>query len=66
MSTHKHKCPVAACGHVWRHGEECWGRIEPHMCPECGTLQKIIYHGPEEPGDKERGIKPVPFPKSAN
>lgn len=55
--THKHKCPE--CGCVWRHPDR--SRHEAHYCPDCGRYENLKYYGPEEPGDKERGIRAVHY-----
>lgn len=58
--THKHKCPRANCGRVWRHPDG--SDAAAHRCPACGTEEFFKYYGPEEPLDKERGIKAVSLP----
>lgn len=57
MGTHKHKCAEPGCGRVWQHPDN--SSREAHFCPDCGACQTLKYFGPEEPGDKGRGIRAI-------
>lgn len=38
---HYHKCPD--CGCVWRHGSECWGREDLHICPNKSCRSAAVW-----------------------
>jgi predicted RNA-binding Zn-ribbon protein involved in translation (DUF1610 family) len=42
---HRHKCPNGQCGHIWEHGNGCYGDDKAHTCPLCGWKQFDRYHG---------------------
>ncbi len=40
-ATHSHKC--AACGTVWSHADDSFGKVADHTCPNCGHVQWSVY-----------------------
>ncbi len=40
-ATHSHKC--AACGTVWSHADDSFGKLSEHVCPACGKVQWQVY-----------------------
>ena len=41
LATHSHRC--AACGTIWAHADDSFGKVADHTCPNCGRVQWQVY-----------------------